>query len=139
MGDNTKRSVKPPHSSSKEKVIDRKLSSFSAVNSTVLKAPERRVFGMNVNAARVARGWTLTELGEKILAKASYVRQVENGLVNISIDRMASFSKIFGYPLHEFMNPRFRSRATFGEDLYRPDRSPEPREIVRKSSRKPKV
>lgn len=139
MGDENESSPKPPNSSSKEKVIDRKLSSLSAINGVVLKAVERRVFGMNVTAARVARGWTLSQLGEEIQASTSYVRLVEVGLVNISIDRMASFSKIFGFPLYEMLNPRFRSVENLGEGLYRPDPSGPLRERNRSRSRKPKV
>lgn len=133
MDDDVKSSQGKPCSSTKEQIIERKLSPFSAVNGTVLKAIERRVFGMNVAAARVARGWTLTDLGERMLASPSYIRQIEEGLVNISIDRMASFAKIFRFQLYELLNPRFRSNNLSEEDLRREDRS------ARLIERKPKV
>lgn len=137
MGDETGSSPKTPNSSSKEKVIERKLSSLSAADGVLLKAIERRVFGMNVAAARVARGWTVTELGDKLRTRSNYIRLVELGLVNISIDRMASFSKEFGFPLYEMLNPRFRSVENLGQGLHRPDPSPPLRERNLKKPREP--
>ncbi|MEE3503552.1 hypothetical protein [Acidiphilium acidophilum] len=57
--------------------------------------------------------------------------------MNISIDRMASFSKEFGFPLYEMLNPRFRSVESLGQRLYRPDRSPLLRKRNLKKPREP--
>lgn len=79
----------------------------SSPKRSTYKAAEREVFGRNVRAARLAMGWNQTELGYRIVSDANYVRLVETGRVNVSIDRMAALACAFEQPLYKLLESSF--------------------------------
>jgi hypothetical protein len=80
---------------------------LSAINGRLLKAHERKIFGMNIQHARNCLGLTVHDVGRLMDTYGTYVALVERGENNTSIDRMATFAKALGHPLHALLNPRF--------------------------------
>jgi transcriptional regulator with XRE-family HTH domain len=91
---------------------------LSAVDGRLLKAPERAVFGRNVKAARQDQGISASEMARRLDADRGYLRDIEAGTVNISIDRMASFAAVLGVQLHELLQPivTWDSKSTRSKD-----------------------
>lgn len=90
---------------------------LSSINGRILKADERKIFAMNVRYARHCLGLTVHDLGRLMDTKGTYVALVERGENNTSIDRMATFAKALGHPLHALLNPRFVSDTNFDRNI----------------------
>lgn len=82
---------------------------LSSKDSRIFKAEERKIFAINVMAARLAHGWGISDLARRIDADYGYVYRVEAARLNISIDRMATFATALNHPLHDLLHPRFVS------------------------------
>lgn len=95
---------------------------LSSINGRILKAAERKIFAMNIRHARHSLGLTVHDLGRLMDTKGTYVALVERGENNTSIDRMATFAKALGHPLHVLLNPRFVGDSN--SDRVNPQRTP---------------
>lgn len=90
---------------------------LSSINGRILKAEERKIFAMNIRYARHCLGLTVHDLGRLMDTKGTYVALVERGENNTSIDRMATFAKALGHPLHALLNPRFVSDSNSDRNI----------------------
>ncbi|MDD2765498.1 MAG: helix-turn-helix transcriptional regulator [Opitutaceae bacterium] len=91
---------------------------LSAADGRLLKAAERAIFAKNIKAVRQAQGISVSEMSRRLDADRGYLRDIEAGTVNVSIDRMASFAAVLGVQLHELLQPSITlgSKSTRDED-----------------------
>lgn len=113
MGKSEHKARKPARSTKSTKA------ELSAADGRLLKAGERAVFGRNVKAIRQAQGISASEMARRLDTDRGYLRKIEAGTVNVSIDRMASFAAVLGLHLHELLQPfiTWDSIGTRHEDL----------------------
>lgn len=64
---------------------------------------ERKVFGENIRAARLSRGWTQGEVARLLGFNLGTISPTETGQISVSIDRMAAFAHLFELPLHRLL------------------------------------
>ncbi|WP_040600297.1 helix-turn-helix domain-containing protein [Patulibacter medicamentivorans] len=71
-----------------------------------------RLLGAQVHAARVARGWTLQELAERVGATPHTVRKVEHGDLTVGLGVALDAAVLVGVPL--FVEERARLASEVG-------------------------
>lgn len=102
---------------------------LSAINGRLLKAHERKIFGMNIQHARNCLGLTVHDVGRLMDTYGPYVALVERGENNTSIDRMATFAQALGHPLPALLNPHFIRDSNINintqQHTQEPDASPD--------------
>jgi transcriptional regulator with XRE-family HTH domain len=72
---------------------------------------ERRIFSANLRAARENAGLFIQQVVDITHITKSYISQVENGLLNISIVSMAQLSHAVQVPLYTLLNPSYKAES----------------------------
>ena len=68
-------------------------------------APERLIFGDNFRRAREDMGLSQRELARRLRTNQPFVSDIENGLSNLTIDKMSRLAAFIGKPLFELLRP----------------------------------
>jgi transcriptional regulator with XRE-family HTH domain len=68
----------------------------------------RKVFGQNMQAARIKAGLTQAQLAERTGLTQQYVSLVEAGRQNITIDTMAAIARVIGRDVSALLRARDR-------------------------------
>ena len=63
------------------------------------------MFGANFRAAREALGLSQREAARRLKVNQPFISQVETGLANLTIERMAVLARFVGKPLFELLRP----------------------------------
>jgi transcriptional regulator with XRE-family HTH domain len=66
---------------------------------------ERKIFARNFRRARLTAGLSQAELHQLTGLAQSYISEVERGVRNVSLDKMACLAQAVQTPLHELLLP----------------------------------